>query len=69
MRFQEAIGPWAMLEVYMLGVIVAVSKLAGMATIGFGPGAFAFVALFVVLTASAAAFDPRVVWERLEARP
>jgi paraquat-inducible protein A len=69
MRFQEAIGPWAMLEVYMLGVIVAVSKLAGMATIGFGPGAFAFVALFVVLTASAAAFDPQVVWQRLEARP
>ncbi len=65
-RLTDLLGPWGMLEVYLLGVIVAFVKLADLATVVPGPAFYAFVALIVVTTAAASAFDPRPVWERLE---
>ena len=67
-RCYEALSEWGMLEVYMLGVLVAIIKLAQMASIVLGPAAFAFAALMVTTTASGAALDPRLVWARVEAR-
>lgn len=66
-RVIEHIQPWAMLEVYLLGVIVSVIKLSQMAEIVLGPACYAFCALIVTLTAALGTFDSRVVWERLEA--
>lgn len=66
-RFQLALRPWAMLEVYMLALLATLAKLAAMATVEPKVGAWAFVALIGVSTAATAAFDPRVVWRRLEA--
>ena len=65
-RLLEFLHPWGMLEVYMLGVLVAITKLSGMATIGLGTAFYAFVALIVLTTAASTTMDPRVVWERLE---
>ena len=65
-RLLEFLHPWGMLEVYMLGVLVAITKLAGMATIGLGTAFYAFVALIVLTTAASSTMDSRVVWERLE---
>ena len=60
------LGPWGMMEVFMLGVLVALVKLSEMATILFGASFYAFVALIVVSSASAAALDPRLVWAHAE---
>jgi paraquat-inducible protein A len=65
-RFLDALGPWGMLEVYMLGVLVAITKLSGMATILLGVAFYAFVALMLLTTAASSAMDPRLVWDRLE---
>lgn len=65
-RALEALKPWGMLEVYMLGVLVAISKLSGMATIVVGTAFYAFVALMVLTTAASSSMDPRIVWQRLE---
>jgi len=65
-RVLEFLQPWGMLEVYMLGVLVAITKLSGMATIEMGTAFYAFVALIVLTTAASSSMDPRVVWERLE---
>lgn len=67
MRLQKQIAPWAMLDVYMLAVLATLAKLASMATITPGPGAFAFVALMLMMAAASAAFDDRIVWERIDA--
>jgi len=62
-----AIGPWGMLEVYMLGVLVAIVKLSEMATLTPGIAFWSFCGLIVATTAANAALDPITVWKRLEA--
>lgn len=45
----ETLRPWSMAEIFMVGVAVALVKVAGLATISFGPAFWAFTAL-VILT-------------------
>jgi len=59
-----ALRPWVMLEVYVLGALVAVVKLAQLASIDLDLGAYAFGLLIVVWTASVSLLDWRDVWER-----
>ncbi len=68
-KFVEAITPWAMMEVLMLGVIVAYVKLIDITTIVLGASLYSFAALIIFMTLSAAALEPREVWARLEQRP
>ncbi len=64
-RWVEILHPWSMMEVYMLGVLVAYVKLIDMATIELGVSLFAFGALILTMTATDAALEPHSVWERL----
>lgn len=68
-RFVETLHPWAMTEVYLLGLVVAYVKLGDIATVGLGTALFAFVALIVVMIAGEAVIEPRAVWERLQPSP
>ena len=63
-RFIEVIGPWAMLDVYLLAVLVAVVKLEQLATILPGPGLLAFTAVVVLTILASACFDPRLIWDK-----
>lgn len=65
-RFIEALRPWAMTEVYMLGVFVAVVKLSDMATIYTGAALWAFSALILIIAAMVASYDGRLLWKELE---
>jgi paraquat-inducible protein A len=65
-RFIQSLRPWAMMEVFMLGILVSIVKLAKMATIVPGIAVFAFMALIFVLAASLAVLDPHAVWERIK---
>lgn len=67
-RFIQSLRPWAMMEVFMLGILVSIVKLAKMATIVPGIAVFAFMALTFVLTASLAVLDSHSVWERIKIR-
>ena len=60
----DAIGPWAMLDVFLLAVLVALVKLSSWAKIIPGPGLLAFTAMVVLTMLASAAFDPRLIWER-----
>ena len=64
-RLMETVRPWAMMEVYMLGVLVALVKLADFATVIPDLALYSFAALIIVTAASSAALDPRIVWESL----
>ncbi len=66
LRFQEALVSWAMLDVYMLALLVVLVKLAQMGHIQLELGAFSFVALFLVLTLMSAAYDREAHWDRVE---
>jgi paraquat-inducible protein A len=58
---------WSMIEVFMLGIMVALVKLAHIAAITPGVGLWSFGGLMVLLAAATAAFDPRALWSRLGA--
>ncbi len=64
-RFIRSLQPWAMMEVFMLGILVSIVKLGKMATIVPGLALYSFVVLIFVLAGAAASLDPRIVWDRL----
>jgi paraquat-inducible protein A len=61
-RAMQMLRPWGMVEVFLLGVLVAVVKLSSMATVVAGPALWAFMALTVMLTA-VLSFNPNAFWE------
>jgi paraquat-inducible protein A len=54
--FIDAIGPWAMLDVFLLAVLVALVKLGDLATVLPGPGLLAFCCLVVLTMLASASF-------------
>ena len=50
----------------MLGVLVAITKIADYATVIPGQALFALGVLIFVLAGMQASFDPREVWERIK---
>jgi paraquat-inducible protein A len=64
-RFLQNIQPWGMMEVFMLGILVAIVKLAKMANIIPGIALYSFAALILVLAGAMASLDPDIVWDRL----
>ncbi len=64
-RFVRTLTPWGMMDVFMLGILVSVVKLAEMATIIPGISLFAFGVLILVLAAAQSALDPDLVWSRM----
>jgi paraquat-inducible protein A len=62
-RFIEVIGPWAMLDVFLLAVLVALVKLGQLATVLPGPGLIAFTCVVILTILASASFDPRLIWE------
>ncbi len=67
-RIIEVIGPWAMLDVFLLSVLVALVKLGQLATVVPGPGLLAFTAVVVLTILASASFDPTLVWAESDAR-
>ena len=71
LRAMQAVKPWVMVEVFMLGVLVAFVKLNGLASVITGPGLWAFGGVMIIAAAMASAFDHEHVWAstaRLRAR-
>lgn len=66
LRTLHHIEEWAMLEVYLLGIIVACVKLASMAELKFGLGLSAFVLLLLVTVTLASNFDGPLFWQKIE---
>ncbi len=64
MRWLESLRPWSMLEVCLLGALVAVFKLAGMLDVLPGIGLFALAVLSLILIRIAGR-DVRELWDIL----
>ena len=69
LRALRAITPWGMVEVLMLGVLVALVKLSHLAEIVPGVALWSLGALVVFLAAAASQFDPRVLQLRRNGVP
>jgi paraquat-inducible protein A len=66
LRHHPTTRTWSMIEVMMLGVLVALIKIMDYATVIPGLALFTLGALIFLLAGMQASFDPREVWERIE---
>ena len=62
-RFIETVGRWAMLDVFVLAILVSVVKLKDLATILPGPGIFAFASVVVLTLLASESFDSQLIWK------
>jgi paraquat-inducible protein A len=69
LRSLTAVRPWGMVEVFVLGTLVAVVKLAHLAAVVPGVALWSFGALIVVLCVANSGFDFEQAWHRLSAAP
>lgn len=68
MRWAERTRPWSMAEVFIVGVAVALIKVAGLAHVTFGPAFWAFAALVLVTILKDNLMCRLTVWKTLEDR-
>jgi len=66
LRAYENLREWSMIEIMLLGVLVALIKIAELATVIPGMAMFVLGALVFLLAAMAAVFDPRDAWARID---
>lgn len=67
-RLVRYMKTWAMLEVLLLGVFVAYTKLGDLVNIEIGPAVYALGLYSIVIVWSETALDPHAVWEAIERR-
>ena len=66
LHWAELAREWAMAEVMMLGILVALIKIADLATVIIGEGMLATGALIALLTAMAINFNPEEIWTQVQ---
>jgi paraquat-inducible protein A len=65
LRIATFVEPWSMSEVMLLGILVALIKIAQLATVIPGIGMYAVGLLVMLLAAIASTFDTHVIWTRV----
>lgn len=63
-RIVDAIRPWGMAEVFVLGALIAFVKLRDVATVHPGVALYAMGGFVFLLAAADASYEPRAVWRR-----
>ena len=66
-RFYHKLDTWAMLEVYMLGLLIAFTKLGDLAEVITGIGLYSFIGLMLVSILASITLDEDEVWQTMEA--
>lgn len=69
LRALQALRPWGMVEVFILGLLVSLVKLAGTADVVPGVALWSFGGLLLMIAAAVASFDARAIWARHEISP
>lgn len=64
-RIYHHLRDWGMLEVYLMGILVAIVKLADLADLSLGVGLFCFIALLLVQVWLEVTMSPHQIWEAL----
>lgn len=64
-RIYQHLREWGMLEVYLMGILVAIVKLIDMADLSLGIGLLCFVALLLVQVWLEVTMSPHQIWEAL----
>ena len=66
MKWTYRSEPWNMVEVFLLGVLVSLLKIAKVADVHFNLGFWAFAGVMLCLAGAVAGIDRQELWDRLE---
>ncbi len=66
MKWTYRSEPWNMVEVFLLGVLVSLLKIAKVADVHFSLGFWAFAGVMLCLAGAIAGIDRQELWDRLE---
>ena len=64
-RVLHAIEHWSMVEVFLIGVLVSLTKIAAMANISFGLSFWAFIAFCVLFVLANSSLDRLCMWRAI----
>jgi paraquat-inducible protein A len=65
-RITEFIGRWSMIDIFVIGILVALVQFGNAATVTPGLGALSFAAVVILTMFAAHSFDPRLIWDAFE---
>lgn len=68
MRWAQRIEPWAMAEIFMVGVVVSLVKISDLATLSVGPAFWALLGLILTTSFISLFFCKDSVWQLLTTR-
>lgn len=64
--FTELLGRWSMIDIFVVGILVALVQLGAYMSMMPGPGALAFASVVILTMFAATSFDPRLLWDRID---
>lgn len=62
----ELFGRWSMVDIFVVGILVALVQIGNYMTVTPGPGSLAFAGVVILTMFAAMSFDPRLLWDRFE---
>jgi len=62
-RLTEIIGRWSMVDVYVVGAMVALVHFSGLSEIKAGMGANFFLLVVIMTMFAAMSFEPKLIWD------
>ncbi len=65
-RVREALRPWSMVEIFVLGSLVAIVKLGNIANVVLGIGIWSMGAFIILSAAASHVFDPLEFWSEIK---
>ncbi len=65
-KMVRLVAPWGMLDVYMLGILVAMIKMSDLGDLVIGPALVAFILLMLCSVAAAFVYDEHQVWRFID---
>jgi len=65
-KFIETIGPWSMLDIFLVAVFVAIVKFDAMANVQAGPGSAMFLMVVIFSMMASKNFNSKMIWDENE---
>jgi len=67
-QITDHIGRWSMLDLYVIGLMVALVNFGASASVTAGPAATPFMLVVLLSIFTVRTFDPRLIWDQYESR-
>ena len=67
-RITELVGRWSMIDIFVVAILTSLVQLGNLISILPGPAAMSFAAVVLLTMLAAMVFDPRLLWDKQDAR-